>query len=236
VNVFSAVIVATSSACNVLETPTMMLRKISLGLLSILGCLSLAPRAGADAVFAESAMGDFSNLGTSPTDLGMLGAGHDQITGTTGQSQGTIDRDYVTFTVPTGFVWSGTTVLPGTQSGGQLSFLGLQAGSQVTVSPNASDATGLLGWTHYNPSDIGTDILPRMGTNDDGATGFTPPLAAGSYSLWVQDFNPGTFSYGFDLQISPAPEAAPSLFAGFAMLAALGFLTIRSSSRRTMTR
>jgi hypothetical protein len=213
----------------------MMLRKISLGLWSILALLFTASPAGADAVFSESSLGDFSNLGTSPTSLA-VGPGDNQIMGTTGAVGGTIDRDYVTFTVPTGFVWSGMTVLPGTQSGGSLSFLGLEAGPQVTVSTSASDATGLLGWTHYNPQDINNDILARMGTNGLGSTGFVPPLAAGSYSLWVQDFNPGTFAYGFDVKITPAPEAGTGIFAVFALAILTGFLTMRIGSRRTMTR
>ena len=103
-----------------------------------------------------------------------------------------------------------------------LSFLGLQAGNQVTVSTNPANASGLLGWTHYDDSDINNDILARMGTSGNGSTGFAPPLKAGSYSFWVQDFNSGNITYGFDLQLTAVPEPGAYL----TLLAGLGLLVL----------
>ena len=77
----------------------------------------------------------------------------------------------------------------------------------MTVSTGATDATGLLGWVHYDASDIGTNILPLMDSSGLGATGFTPPLRAGTYSFWVQEASVGTVNYGFHLVKKPAPDA-----------------------------
>jgi hypothetical protein len=190
----------------------------------------------AAAIFDEATLGDFSSDGLNPTSLDVK-PGSNQIFGTTGRGTTTTpDRDYVTFTVPVGYVWSAVIELPGTQSGGSFSFFGVEAGPQVTVDPNGFSAAGLLGWTHYDPSLAGTDILPAIGTGGLGSTGFTPPIPAGVYSLWIQDFNAGTYSYGFDIQITSVPEPAAALYAvaGLSMLFANYILGSRW--RRTIAR
>lgn len=154
-------------------------------------------------VYNETVSGDLSNSGLSPSVIS-LGPGSNQIFGSTGRGT-VIDRDYFTVNIGAGLDLVGITVLPGTQSGGAVSFIGLQAGSQVTVSTAATDATGLLGWWHYGPSDINTNILPEMAVPSMGSSGFKTPLGPGSYSFWIQDFNSGTFNYGFDLQVATAP-------------------------------
>jgi hypothetical protein len=164
-------------------------------------------------IYSEAVKGDLSNSGLSPTDLGPLSVGSNQIFGTTGRQNGVVDRDYFTFTVPQNTVLTALTVLEGTQSAGQssLSFIGVEAGSQVTLSTSATTADGLLGWHHYSPADINFNILPGMGIPANGSTGFTPPLGPGTYSVWVQELSPGTFAYGFDLQLTPAVPEPSSL-------------------------
>lgn len=186
-------------------------------------------------VWDEATQGDFSNLGSAPTAL-TVGAGHNQIHGATGRPDGPIDLDYLTFAVPDGFVWSALVELPGTQSGGSLSFIGVQSGTQVTVSPAAQDASELLGWTHYSPGAVNADLLPFMGTGGFGSAGFAPPLPAGSYALWLQDFNAGTFAYGFDIAISPADEPEPPSLALFELATCAVFLNRWGQSRRSMSR
>jgi hypothetical protein len=183
-------------------------------------CLIGAGAARASTIYDESVSGDLSNSGLSPTLL-TVSLGSNQVFGTTGKAAA-IDRDYFTFTVPVGEELSAVTLLPGTQTLGALgeSFIGVQAGPQVTVLTTATDATGLLGWFHYDTTDIGTDILPLMGTAGMGATGFTPPLPSGTYSFWVQEASAGTVAYGLDFAISATPEPGywPMLLAGMAML------------------
>jgi hypothetical protein len=164
--------------------------------------------------YNEAVSGDLSSAGLTPTSLGALTLGSNEVFGATGDSGSGIDRDYFTFSIPVGFTLESLTVLPGTEPGERVSFIGIQEGSQVTVSPNASDATGLLGWTHYSAGEINTDILPIMSSPSFGSSGFTPPLGAGDYSIWIQDFDSGVSAYGFRFGVQPVPSpAAWSVFA-----------------------
>jgi len=185
-------------------------------LVSCLGALALAgavcSSARADVVYDETAMGDLSNSGLAPTTI-TLHSGANQIWGTTGRATA-VDRDYLTVTVPSGFTLNSLIELPGTTSGG-VSFIGLQAGNQVTLPTNATSAAGLLGWYHYGPTNVGSDLFPLMEVASNGSSGFTAPLGAGSYSFWIQDFNPGSFTYGFELGLAPAagvPVPEPSTY------------------------
>ena len=175
----------------------------------------------------ESVSGDLANIGTGPTAV-TLGQGSNIITGTTGRSAaGVVDRDYFVFTLPTGWRLDSVTLLPGTTFLGPsgLGFIGVQAGTQVTVNPTGGSATGLLGWWHYNLNDMGTDILPSMGAAF-GASGFVGSLPAGSYAFWIQETATGTAAYNFDFRVSAVPEASTALML-LAGLAGLGFLRRR---------
>jgi outer membrane scaffolding protein for murein synthesis (MipA/OmpV family) len=177
-------------------------------------------------VYNEATQGDLSNSGLSPTPITVT-SGSNQIFGTTGRGANGLDRDYFTITVPTGLQLTSIMELAGTSVGGAVSFIGIQAGNQVTVSPNATDATGLLGWSHYGGATTDTDLLPAMSIPDQGSSGFTRPLDGGTYSFWIQDFNAGSFSYGFDLVLAPAASSAPEpqsyamMLSGFLVLAFL---------------
>lgn len=178
--------------------------------------------AQAGIVYTESVSGDLSGSGLSPTPITVV-QGSNQVFGTTGRTAGVVDLDYFTFTVPVGQVLTGITILPGTAGLGALgdAFIGMQAGLQVRVLPTATDATGLLGWFHYDSSDVGTNILPLMGTSGFGSTGFAPPLPTGSYSFWVQELSTGTSPYGFDFTVAtPEPASWAMLLSGLALSAA----------------
>ena len=94
--------------------------------------------------------------------------------------------------------------------------------------PTGGSATGLLGWWHHNPNDIGTDILPSVGLGP-GASGFAGPLQAGSYAFWIQETATGSAAYRFDFSASVVPEASTALLlmGGRAGLAALRLLRPR---------
>jgi hypothetical protein len=189
----------------------------------------------ASIIYDESVSGDLSNSGLSPTLL-TVSLGSNQVFGTTGKTTD-IDRDYFTFTVPDGLELSAITLLPGTQTLGALgeSFIGIEAGPQVTVSTSATDATGLLGWFHYGTGDIGTNILPLMGTAGLGSTGFTPPLPSGTYSFWVQEASAGTVAYGLDFTIAtPEPGYWPIVAVGLALLLAVRIVRIRKGLHRRL--
>jgi hypothetical protein len=175
----------------------------------------------------ENTDGDLSNSGLTPTFL-TVSLGSNQVLGVTG-SRPDVDRDYFTITVPAGAFITSIILLPGTVSLGPEgeSFIGIQKGPQVTVPVFPADATGLLGWMHYEADDVGTNILPAMGTSDFGADGFKPPLPSGKYSFWVQDLDNGTAPYGLDINIAtPEPGSAAMV------LTALGLIAGRVVRRR----
>lgn len=154
-------------------------------------------------VYNESVSGDLSNNGLAPTAL-VFGPGSNQVLGTTGRVTAT-DRDYFTITVPVGYQIGQVVELGGTQVGDSVSFIGLEAGPQLTLPTNATTATGLLGWTHYGPVASETDLLPAMRVPDTGSSGFSV-LPSGQYTFWIQDFGAGTFAYAFDIRLTPTPE------------------------------
>lgn len=155
-------------------------------------------------IYDESTLGDLSNNGLSPTFLN-FSPGSNIVRGTTGL--GTIvDRDYFSFVVPQGDVLASLVELANTTVGAAVSFIGIEQGNAVTVPTDALTAAGLLGWTHYGPATTDTDLLPAMSISTLGSSGFNGSLGAGTYSVWIQDGNPGTFSYGFDFELKAIPE------------------------------
>lgn len=189
--------------------------------IALLFCAFLSvATAHADTVYNESISGDLSNSGLTPTLL-TVSLGPNDVFGTTGKTGTVIDRDYFTFTVPVGAELTAITVLPGTETLGTLgaSFIGIEAGPEVTVSTAATDATGLLGWYHYTTGDIGVNILPLMGASGLGSIGFTGSLPSGTYSFWVQEASAGTVPYGLEFTIAaPEPASWTTLLTGMALL------------------
>jgi hypothetical protein len=178
----------------------------------------------------ESTQGDLSNVGTSPTGV-TLGVGSNIIRGTTGRNAGVVDRDYFSFTLPAGWQLDTLNVLPGSSFLGVsgVSFIAVQAGPQVTVSPTSGSATGLLGWTHFGENDLNTDILGLIGIGP-GASGFITPLPAGTYAFWIQDTGTGTASYNLDFRVSAVPHPASAWLLAAGLLGLAGRL--RAQRRR----
>lgn len=202
------------------------MRKVSyVAGITLLG-LALAAGSAAQAatVYDEGVSGDLSNVGATPNPLAFA-PGDNRIFGSTGRgTNDVVDRDYFTFTVLPGFVLSAIEVLPGTTSigGRSLSFIGMEAGNQMTVLPTSMSAAGLLGWRHYSPADINTDILDDMAIPVAGSSGFTTPLGSGAYSIWIQETAVGSANYGFNFRLSavPEPETWAMLILGFGFLGA----------------
>ena len=174
---------------------------------------------GLASIYDEGISGDLSNAGTAPTVL-TFGVGSNQVFGSSGQAGGVVDRDYFTFTVLPDTFLTGIEVLPGTTSigAGSLSFIAIAAGNQTSVVPTSGSAAGLLGWTHYGPGDIGTNILDDMNRTTAGSSGFTAPLGPGSYTVWIQETAAGSANYGFDFNLLSVPEPGTwaTMLLGFA--------------------
>jgi len=190
--------------------------------------------AAAAVVYNEGTSGDLSNSGLTPTPITFT-LGENIVTGTTGRTEaGAIDRDYWTFTIGANQQLVALNVLQGTVPLG-FSFIGIQSGNQVTLDPATLTAAGLLGWTHYQTTDIGTNILDDIGVAKNGSTGFNGALGAGTYSVWLQEISPtpqGTnprlpFSFAFIVSGVPEPSTWAMMLLGFG---AMG-LALRSQRR-----
>jgi hypothetical protein len=178
------------------------------------------------AVWEEPTGGDlFSNDGLSPT-LISLDPGANTIRGTTGFDGTIVDRDYFHFTLSAGQQLDSIFLRPVTEVGSQVTFIGVQAGNQVTVNPTGGNPAGLLGYALYSLSQLDTNILDDIGNNmlNPGTTGFSGPLGPGTYAFWVQDTAFGTFNYNYEFNVSGAPIPTPLPGAYLAMLSGLGVL------------
>jgi hypothetical protein len=195
--------------------------------------LTFAGPAMAGTVWNEAVNGDLSNNPLAPTVVSFA-PGSNDIIGEAGNAIGAapgFDQDFLTFTVPTGYSLASlmavsVDLLSPTD---KLAFVGLQSGSQITVNvdPPYTNAAGLLGWLHVAPSNDGMNILPAMGIAGDGATGFTGPLSAGSYSVWIQDTSPFDYDFSFDIVPAPEPGTVMLMLTGVA-----GLMGLRLHRRR----
>jgi len=189
----------------------------SLHAASLLLACAFAPLASAAVVWNEDTDGDLSNNGLAPNFLTVV-TGSNTVYGTTGNS----DYDNFSFTVAEGSLFTGLVLQDGTSVAGDLSFIGMQAGPAFTLPVPLTSAVGMLGWTHYDPTLIGVDLLPSMAVPRFGSSGFATPLPSGSYSLHVQDTSGGQAKYGLDIQISSVPEPAAGALALAGLLAVAG--------------
>jgi PEP-CTERM motif len=190
-------------------------------------------------IYKEAVSGDLSNDKAAPTAL-TLTPGFNSVIGTVAgfpQFGGTDPQDWVSFTIPTGFVMI-SYVNARYNSSDDQGFTGFQFGSSFSGDPFV--AGSYAGYAHYgteatNPdgtppsSTVGVNLLPLMANSSfaPGTTGFTPPLAAGTYTFLIQQGNDVTTSYQFDMNVRSVPEPGSSL-----CLLGMGGLAILALRRR----
>ena len=202
-------------------------------------CALLAAVPAKATVYREAVLGDLSNNPAAPTAL-TLTPGSNSVIGTVAgfpQFGGTDPQDWVSFTIPTGFVMV-SYVNARYNSTDDQGFTGFQFGS--SFSGDEFVAISYAGYAHFgfaatNPdgtppvSTVGVNLLPLMADPSfaPGTTGFTPPLAAGTYTFLIQQGNPVTTGYQFDMTLRSVPEPGSSL-----CLLALGGLATLALRRR----
>ena len=184
-------------------------------------CALLVAAPAKATIYDEAVSGDLSNDKGAPTAL-ILTPGLNSVIGTVnGFTPGTDPQDWVSFTIPTGFVMT-SYINSKYDSTDPQGFTGFQFGS--SFSGDEFVAISYAGYAHFgfaatNPdgtppvSTVGVNLLPLMADPSfaPGTTGFTPPLAAGTYTFLIQQGNPVTTGYQFDMTLRSVPETGSSL-------------------------
>ena len=209
-------------------------------LFSMAVCTLLAAASAKATIYNEAVSGDLSNDPAAPTAL-TLTPGLNSVSGTVAgfpQFGGTDPQDWVSFTIPTGFKMISYVNSKYVSSDDQ-GFTGFQFGPSFSGDPFV--AGSYAGYAHFgtgannpdgNPvssSTVGVNLLPLMADPSfaPGATGFTPPLAAGTYTFLIQQGDPATTGYKFSMTLRSVPESGSSL-----CLFGMGSLAILALRRR----
>ena len=166
---------------------------LSCSLASLLVAVA-APIATADVLWNEFDQIDISGDRFNPTMV-TVGAGTHSLVATSQAG----DREYITITIPAGFSLTRIDHVSYDFISDTLAFMGVQVGPIITLPPNTPSPAGLLGWTHFGVNTVGQDVLDNLG-NGPGATGFTPPLPAGTYAFWIQQIG-GVCEYQLDFVV-----------------------------------
>ena len=162
-------------------------------------CLTalLSTSASAAVLRNEATGGDLSGDRNLPSRF-VLTPGSNEIIATTGGS----DLEYFSFTS----AFPITQLLLRSYSGNDgTAFIAVQNGGVFTESPSFPDQGNLRGYAHFGPDlgHVGQDILPAIG-NAAGSQGFTPPLAPGQDTVWVQQTGSAA-TYRLDFITVPEP-------------------------------
>jgi hypothetical protein len=197
-------------------------------------CALLAAAPAKATIYDEAVSGDLSNDKAAPTAL-TLTPGLNSVIGTVNGFGNGDPQDWVSFTIPTGFVMT-SYVNSKYNSTDDQGFTGFQFGS--SFSGDEFVAGSYAGYAHFGTdadngggsgSTVGVNLLPLMAdpTFAPGTTGFTPPLHAGTYTFLIQQGDDVTTGYQFDMTVRSVPEPGSSL-----SLLLIGSLAIFALRRR----
>lgn len=128
--------------------------------------------------------GDLSSDFTTPTGVFNLPLGFTEFFSI--QAGSPNDVDYFTFTIANGLQLESIFLEdyePGSDASNQ-AFIGIVEGSAFPNDATSTTSADLLGGFTYGQTNLDEDILPLMGTLS-GATGFSGPLTAGTYTIWM---------------------------------------------------
>ena len=220
-----------------------LLIKKSLFSAAICSVLAIAPAKAF--IYKEAVSGDLSDDKAAPTAL-TLSPGFNSVSGTVAgfpEFGGTDPQDWVSFTVPTGFVMISYVNAKFVAGDGQ-GFTGFQSGS--SFSGDEFVAGSYTGYAHFgtaaqnpdgNPnasSTVGVNLLPLMADPNfaPGTTNPVFPLGAGTYTFLIQQGDPTVTQYRFTMTLRPV--GAPEPGSSFCLLAmgSLATLALRRRLRR----
>ena len=207
-------------------------------------CVLLVTAVAKATIYKEGISGDLSDDKTAPTAL-TLTPGFNSVSGTVAgfPPEGTDPQDWVSFTIPTGFVMISYINAKYVAGDGQ-GFTGFHSGSSFPAGVDSEfDPANYTGYAHFgtaaqnpdgNPttsSTVGVNLLPLMADPNfaPGTTNPTFPLGAGTYTFLIQQGDPTITHYQFNMTVRPvaAPEPGSSL-----CLLAIGSLATLALRRR----
>ncbi|MEO0570720.1 MAG: hypothetical protein AAF039_03375 [Bacteroidota bacterium] len=144
-----------------------------------------------DVIHDEQEDGDLSNDNTAPSAF-TLSLGSNRLRA--GQRGDPRDIDYITITIGDGNQLSEIILDDFLAEEDNLAFIGIVEGNTFPVDVAAGtnpEPSALLGGLIYGAADVGMNILSDIGAFD-GVQGFTPPLPAGSYTIWLNQTGPNS--------------------------------------------
>ena len=172
----------------------------------------------------EAVDGDLSDDPSAPTAV-VLTSGSNMIDGSVTSTVPADTRDYITFTIP-----PGQSLLAITQNSwfdipgggpGNTGYIALAAGSTSLI-PDAVNGSSFLGGNHITAADDGGNILPGLAAATLAGTGFSLPLASGTYTFHVQQTGPQTSGYSLNFVVGTSVPALPPLGLGILVAAMVG--------------
>jgi hypothetical protein len=177
----------------------------------------------ASTIWDEAVSGDVSNDPTAPTQINAV-VGTNSFIATMNGS----DLDFFTVHVPAGAVLSAL-YNPVYDSLDQVSFIAIGPGTSMPAAVLSYDPTGLLGYTHFGPGvfDAGENLLNDLSLAQFGVPGFTTPLPAGAYTLWLQQESGVDESYQLDFVVNAVPEPGCVALIAAGCVGAFGWRRLR---------
>ena len=168
---------------------------------------ALAVPAAAAVIHDESVNGDLSTNPATPTALAFP-VGSSTVIGTTGNTTGTVDRDYITFTLAPGEVLVGLTLLG--LAPDNIAFTSFNAGN-VGVIPSGATIGDFLSGIHITAANIGSNLMVLFDTASVTTNSLPlPELGPGTYTYLIQQTSPILQSYSLDFIVSEPVSTAAS--------------------------
>ncbi|MGJ8677542.1 MAG: PEP-CTERM sorting domain-containing protein [Akkermansiaceae bacterium] len=179
----------------------------------LISSLSLSPLC-ATTIYTESTDGEFNQLLSAPTSIGLLYSGANTVSGTINQN-GFEDADVFSFIVSANQVL--TSLVLEVTSTGRSHFFAFGEGDSFEAF-----ADDFLVSTLISDADNGVNLLE---TETDGGsfegTGFTAPLGAGVYTIWFNETDGDIVDYTATFTITQVPEPASSALLALGSMALL---------------
>ena len=173
--------------------------------IALLAAALAVPVANAATVWDESVNGDLSSSEAAPTSIA-LAVGSNVLSGTVNGLP--LDRDYITFTIPAGFVLSAMNLA--TFSPDNLAFSSFNTGSTSYIPSGATNGLFLSG-IHITSADIGFNLLTFFDTRNVTTNSLpSPSLGAGTYSWLIQQTSPIVQAWKVDMILQGVVATEPT--------------------------